>query len=45
MYIYSRDTALVHIGNKLIKWVGFPSEVISTTVLHSNMNTKEAVFF
>ena len=29
MYIYSRDTALVHIGNKLIKWIGFPSEVIN----------------
>lgn len=45
MYIYSRDTALVHIGNKLLKWVGFPSEIISIETLHSNMNTREAVFF
>ena len=45
MYVYSRDTALVHIGNQLIKWKGFPSEVISKEVLHSNMNTRKAVFF
>lgn len=45
MYIYSRDTAIVHIGNKLIKWVGFPSEVLSIEELHSNMNNREAVFF
>ena len=45
MYVYSRDTALVHIGNKLIKWTGFPSEIISTEILHSNMNTRKAVFF
>lgn len=45
MYIYSQDTALVHIGNKLIKWLGFPSEIVEITELHSNMNNKEAVFF
>ena len=45
MYIYSRNIALVHIGKKLIKWNGFPSEIISTEVLHSNMNDREAIFF
>lgn len=45
MYIYSRDTALVHIGNKLMKWVGFPNEILALEELHSNMNTKKAVFF
>ena len=33
MYIYSIDTAIIHIGNRLIKWVGFPNENISITVL------------
>ena len=46
MYVYSKDTALIHIGNKLIKWVGFPSEVISIETLSEKMNTtKKAVFF
>ena len=45
MYIYSSDTALIHIGTKLIKWTGFPSEIISIEEIHSNMNTKEANIF
>ena len=45
MYIYSRNTALVHIGNKLLKWIGFPSEVTLLETLHENMNEREAVIF
>lgn len=45
IYAYSRDTALVHIGNKLIKWVGFPAEDISREVIFENMNEKESVLF
>lgn len=45
IYVYSRDTALVHIGKKLIKWVGFPSEDISHDVIFENMNEKESVLF
>lgn len=45
MYIWSNDTAIVHIGNKLIKWVGFPNEIISSTELFSNMNENKSVMF
>ena len=45
MYVYSIDTALVHIGNKLIKWVGFPSSNISTEVLSEEMNETESIMF
>lgn len=45
MYIYSRDTALVHIGNKLIKWKGFPTENLSVDTLHTGMSENNAVFF
>lgn len=45
LYVYSRDTALVHIGKKLIKWVGFPAEDISHEVIFENMNEKESVLF
>lgn len=45
IYVYSTDTAIVHIGEKLIKWVGFPSEIISTTELKSDMLDQESVMF
>ena len=45
MYVYSTDTALVHIGNKLIKWVGFPSSNISTEVLSEEMNETDSIMF
>lgn len=45
IYVYSYDTALIHIGTKLIKWVGFPSKIISTQVLKSNMNPNKSIFF
>lgn len=38
IYIYSFNTAIVHIGTKLIEWVGFPSEITSTRELHTDMN-------
>ena len=45
IYAYSSDTALVHIGNKLLKWVGFPSDDISHEVIFENMNQQESIFF
>ncbi len=45
MYIWDSDTAIVHIGTKLIKWVGFPEEVISTEILSNNMNAQKSVMF
>lgn len=45
IYVYSIDTALVHMGNKLIKWVGFPSENISTEVLKEDMQKVKSVMF
>jgi len=45
MYVYSSDTAIVHIGEKLIKWVGFPSDVISITELKNDMEDNESVMF
>ena len=45
MYVYSSDTAIVHIGEKLIKWVGFPSDVISITDLKLDMEDRESVMF
>ena len=45
MYIWGTDTAIVHIGNELKKWVGFPSEVTSLTTLKSNMQENESVMF
>lgn len=45
MYIWDSDTAIVHIGNKLIKWIGFPNEVISTETLSTTMNTQKSIMF
>lgn len=45
MYVWDNDTAIVHIGTKLIKWLGFPEEVISTEILSNNMNTQKSVMF
>ena len=45
MYIYSTDTAIIHIGSKLVKWVGFPNENISITVLKSDMNDNKSIMF
>lgn len=45
MYIWASDTAIVHIGTKLIKWVGFPSEIISSTELYSNMAEDKSIMF
>lgn len=45
MYVFSIDTAIVHIGTKLIKWVGFPNDNISITVLKSDMNNTKSVMF
>lgn len=45
IYVYSIDTALIHIGNELIEWVGFPSEEISKRVLFSEMNNQVSEMF
>lgn len=45
LYVYSTDTAIVHIGEKLIKWVGFPNDVLSITELKNNMVDNESVMF
>ena len=45
MYIWSSDTAFVHIGKNLIKWVGFPNEIISSTTLYSNMAENKSIMF
>lgn len=45
MYVYDRDTAIVHIGKQLIKWVGFPSSLISTEVLKEDMNESSSIMF
>ena len=45
MYVYNIDTAIVHIGNKLIKWKGFPSSVISAEVLSEEMNEATSIMF
>lgn len=45
IYVYSKDTAIVHIGNKLKKWVGFPAEDISHETIFENMNKRESTLF
>ncbi len=45
MYIYSIDTAIIHIGNKLIKWVGFPNDNLSIIELYSDMNKSKSIMF
>lgn len=44
MYIWDLDTAIVHIGKRLIKWDGFPEEGTITT-LKNNMKENESVMF
>ena len=45
MYVYDRDTAIIHIGKQLIKWVGFPSSLISKEVLKEDMNESSSIMF
>ena len=43
MYVWNSSTVIVHIGKRLVKWVGFPSGTPTTTVLSTNMNQAESV--
>ena len=43
LYVFRNDIALVHIGTKLIKWVGFPSDKISVQVLKSDMRDNKSI--
>lgn len=45
IFIYSIDTAIVHCGRRLIKWVGFPEDNFSITVLKENMNNNLSTMF
>ena len=46
MYVWDNDTALVHIGKRLIKWDGFPSVQNPTiTTLKTDMQENESVMF
>lgn len=45
IYIYSNDTAIIHVGKQLVKWKGFPNEKISTEVLYEDMNPIKSSFF
>lgn len=45
IYIYNTNTAIVHIGTKLIEWVGFPSEKVSTRELNTSMNNSASEMF
>ena len=45
IYIYNTNTAIVHIGTKLIEWVGFPSEKVSTRELNTSMNNSVSEMF
>jgi hypothetical protein len=40
MYVWDSDTAIVHIGTRLVKWDGFPGEG-TVTVLKSDMQERE----
>lgn len=44
-YVYRSDIALVHMGTKLVKWTGFPSENISIEILKEDMSENKALFF
>jgi hypothetical protein len=44
MYVWDSDTAIVHIGTRLVKWDGFPGEG-TVTVLKSDMQERESVMF
>lgn len=44
IYIWDTDTAIVHIGKRLLKWDGFPDEESSTvTELTALMNEQESI--
>lgn len=45
MYVWSSSIALVHIGNNLIKWVGFPDEMISMIQLKNDMEDTDSNMF
>lgn len=45
IYIYKTNVAIVHIGTKLIEWVGFPAEIVSKRELHTNMNDSTSEMF
>lgn len=45
IYIYKTNVAIVHIGTKLIEWVGFPAEIVSRRELHTNMNDSTSEMF
>jgi hypothetical protein len=45
MYIWNSNTAIVHIGTTLVKWVGFPDEITSLTTLFSNMSENKSIMF
>lgn len=45
IYVYSKDTAIVHIGNKLKKWIGFPAEDFSHESIFENMNNRDSVLY
>lgn len=45
IYIYNTEKAIVHIGTKLIEWEGFPSEVINTRELQTDMNDSTSEMF
>lgn len=45
VYIYKTDTAIIHIGNKLIKWIGFPNENLSIEVLREDINANKSIMF
>lgn len=45
IYVWQSDTAIVHIGSDLKKWVGFPSDIISLTTLKNDMQENESVMF
>lgn len=45
MYIWDDTTAIVHIGEKLLKWEGFPSGTPTITILSSSMSANESIMF
>lgn len=45
IYIWNSNTAIVHIGGDLVKWVGFPSEITTLTTLKNDMNDADSIMF
>ncbi len=45
IYIWKLDTAIIHIGNKLIRWIGFPTVFSEIKTIYEDMNDLESQFF